>query len=68
LTCEIFFLNKRKPIVLKLALNNKGTAMNNRERYLKTMRYESVDHPPMLLPGNPWATTRKRWEQEGLPA
>lgn len=42
--------------------------MNNRERYLKTMRYESVDHPPMLLPGVPWATTIKRWEQEGLPA
>jgi uroporphyrinogen decarboxylase len=31
------------------------------------MHFESVDHPPMLLPGGPWPTTRKRWEQEGLP-
>ena len=41
--------------------------MDNRERYLKTMHYETVDHPPMRLPGGPWPTARKRWEQEGLP-
>lgn len=41
--------------------------MDNRERYLRTMRFESVDHPPPMLPGGPWGTTRRRWEQEGLP-
>ena len=40
--------------------------MNGKSRWLKTMRFESVDRPP-LMPGGPWATTRKRWEQEGLP-
>lgn len=40
--------------------------LNNRERFLKTMRFEPVDHPPLHLPG-PWAATRRRWEQEGLP-
>jgi len=39
---------------------------NSRERFLKTMRYESVDHPPLVLPG-PWPAARKRWESEGLP-
>jgi len=42
--------------------------MNNRERFLKTLRFESVDHPPLILPGEPWASTKKRWESEGLPA
>jgi len=41
--------------------------MNGKTRWLKTMRFESVDRPP-LMPGGPWATTRQRWEQEGLPA
>ena len=41
--------------------------MTNRERFLRTMRYQEVDHPPITIPG-PWTTTRKRWEQEGLPA
>ena len=40
--------------------------MTNRERFLRTMRYESVDHPP-LMPGGPWHETRQRWEAEGLP-
>ncbi len=40
--------------------------MNNRDRFLKTLRYESVDHPPVSIP-EPWPITRKRWEQEGLP-
>ena len=40
--------------------------MNNRTRYLKTMRFEPVDHPP-LTAGGEWATTRTRWEAEGLP-
>jgi uroporphyrinogen decarboxylase len=30
------------------------------------MRYESVDHPPLVVPG-PWPAARKRWEGEGLP-
>jgi len=40
--------------------------MNNRDRFLRTMRYQEVDHPPIDVPG-PWASTRKRWEREGLP-
>lgn len=40
--------------------------MDNKTRWLKTMRFEPVDHPP-LSPGGPWATTLKRWEHEGLP-
>ncbi len=30
------------------------------------MRYQEVDHPPITVP-SPWASTRKRWEKEGLP-
>ena len=41
--------------------------MKEVERYKKFMNFESVDHPPMKLPGGPFETTRKRWEQEGLP-
>jgi len=40
--------------------------MTNRERFLRTMRYESVDHPPLSV-GGPWHETRLRWEAEGLP-
>ncbi len=40
--------------------------LSNRERFLRCMRYESVDHPPLVLPG-PWAAARRRWESEGLP-
>lgn len=40
--------------------------MNERERFLRTMRYQEVDHPPINVPG-PWVSTRRRWEQEGLP-
>ena len=38
-----------------------------RDRFLKTLRYETVDHPPLIVPG-PWPATRARWEREGLPA
>jgi len=37
-----------------------------RERLLRTMHFEPVDHPPVQIPG-PWPETRRRWEQEGLP-
>ena len=40
--------------------------MDNRERFLRCMRFEPVDHPPLVL-GGPWHETRLRWEQEGLP-
>jgi len=40
--------------------------MDNRERFLRLMRYEAVDHPPLSV-GGPWAETRVRWEAEGLP-
>ena len=41
--------------------------MENRERFNRVMRYQSVDHPPLLAPG-PWVSTRRRWEREGCPA
>ena len=41
--------------------------MDNRTRFLRTMRFEPVDHPPLMLSG-PWGQTVQRWEREGLPA
>ncbi len=41
--------------------------MKEVERYKKFMNFETVDHPPLKLPGGPFQTTLKRWEQEGLP-
>lgn len=40
--------------------------MDNRTRFLRTMQFESVDHPPLLNSG-PWGQTVLRWRQEGLP-
>lgn len=40
--------------------------MNNRERFLRVMRYEEVDHPP-FMPEGPWKDTLRRWHKEGLP-
>jgi len=40
--------------------------MNNRERYLRTMRYQDVDRRPLHLAG-PWFDTLARWKREGLP-
>lgn len=37
-----------------------------RQRFLRTMRFEEVDRPP-VLPCSPWVDTRARWEREGLP-
>ncbi len=42
--------------------------MNEAERYDKFINFETVDHPPMWLPGAPFEITRQRWEKEGLPA
>ncbi len=42
--------------------------MNVAERYLAFMRYETVDRPPLVLPGGIFPVTRRRWEREGLPA
>ncbi len=39
--------------------------MDPRTRWLNTMHFKPVDRPP-LCPGEPWPTTRQRWEQEGL--
>lgn len=41
--------------------------MTNRERFLRCLRYQGVDHPPLMVPA-PWPATRRRWESEGLPA
>jgi uroporphyrinogen decarboxylase len=40
--------------------------LNNRERFLKTLRYEPVDRRPVYLAG-PWQDTLLRWQGEGLP-
>ena len=40
--------------------------MNDRERFLKTMRYEPVDHRPIHLV-SAWEDTIRRWRREGLP-
>ena len=42
--------------------------MTTKERYLRTLRLQAVDRPPLLAPGGPWATTLARWHTEGLPA
>jgi hypothetical protein len=41
--------------------------MDNRERFLRTMRYEPVDRRPLHLVGA-WPDTLARWRREGLPA
>lgn len=40
--------------------------MTNRERFLRAMSFEPVDHPPLMLSG-PWPETHRRWVEEGLP-
>ena len=40
--------------------------MNNRERFLKTMHFEEVDHPPFFM-DDPWDDTLERWYREGYP-
>ena len=40
--------------------------MTNKERFLRTMRYQPVDRPPIHLVG-PWGDTLERWYGEGLP-
>ncbi|MHB9025375.1 MAG: uroporphyrinogen decarboxylase family protein [Armatimonadota bacterium] len=40
--------------------------MNNAERFLRYMHFQSVDHPPLMLDG-PWEETWDRWHAEGLP-
>jgi len=44
-----------------------GTKMNDRERFLKTMRFETVDHPPFDNVNGPWEDTLERWHKEGFP-
>jgi uroporphyrinogen decarboxylase len=41
--------------------------MTERERFLRTLRYQSVDRRPIYLAG-PWPDTLTRWRAEGLPA
>jgi len=40
--------------------------MTERERFIRTMRYENVDRRPLHLVG-PWPDTLERWHEEGLP-
>ena len=40
--------------------------MNNRERFLRAMRCQEMDHPPFLGEG-PWPDTLARWRKEGYP-
>ncbi len=44
-----------------------GAALPQRERFLRTLRYEPVDRRPLHLAG-PWGDTLVRWHGEGLPA
>jgi uroporphyrinogen decarboxylase len=41
--------------------------MNNRERFINTLRYQPVDRRPLHLVGA-WPDTVARWHREGLPA
>jgi len=36
-------------------------------RSIRTLSFEPVDHPPLLVGGG-WRRTRERWEAEGMPA
>lgn len=40
--------------------------MNNRERFIKTLKFQECDHPP-FYPDGIWDTTLKRWIKEGYP-
>ena len=40
--------------------------MTNRQRFLRTMQFKSVDRAPMIECGL-WGQTRERWEREGMP-
>lgn len=40
--------------------------MNNRERFIKTLKFEECDHPP-IYPEGVWEQTLKRWIKEGYP-
>jgi hypothetical protein len=41
--------------------------MNTLERYRRFINFETVDRPPLILPGGIFPITRRRWEREGLP-
>lgn len=40
--------------------------MTNHERFVRTMTFQPVDHPPLVLDGG-WRRTHERWCAEGLP-
>ncbi|MBI4028516.1 MAG: hypothetical protein HY360_26250 [Verrucomicrobia bacterium] len=40
--------------------------MTDRERFIRTMKFQPVDRPPLHLVG-PWPDTVARWRKEGLP-
>lgn len=42
--------------------------MNERDRFLNTMRFKPVDRVPFWPPLDVWATTWERWEKEGYTA
>jgi uroporphyrinogen decarboxylase len=41
--------------------------MNARERFLNTMHFKKVDHPPLREMVGFWPETIQRWNREGLP-
>ena len=45
---------------------DKSCDLRVNERFLKTMRFEPVDHPPLVVPAG-WDLTDERWRHEGLP-
>ena len=38
--------------------------LTNRERFVRAMHFEPVDHPPFIMAG-PWPDTWERWYREG---
>jgi len=48
-------------------MNNPTTELTQRERFLRTLRYEPTDHSPVYL-ASPWGETLARWRGEGLPS
>lgn len=43
-----------------------NNSFSNRERFLRTLRFQPVDHPPLMM-DNIWASTLRRWIREGYP-
>jgi len=43
-----------------------NATLTDRERFIKTLKFEEVDRSPYLVIFGPWGTTVQRWQKEGL--